>query len=179
MSSSIAQSIFWDRQALRFLITSKPPTITIRTKYFPIDLVIQELSPLSHGAHGQAMVPLLLYKFTLAHVDTFLSSKCQPIPCLLSSHELVVSTALLRCSRSSSKDDCAKNRSRAKRICPQLCPTTASPGELCPVGPVDKRGHERQNIPHSQFSTFRSATRLNSVRLRVMIWDLVMRALIS
>ncbi len=35
---------------------------------------------------------LLLYCFILTHVDTSLSLKCQPLSCLTSSHELVVST---------------------------------------------------------------------------------------
>ena len=38
------------------------------------------------------MALLLLYSFILVHVDTSLSLKCQPITCLVSSHELVVST---------------------------------------------------------------------------------------
>src|SRR2546422_10933478 len=41
---------------------------------------------------GGGVLLLLLYMFMLVHVDASLSLKCQPISCLVSSHELVVST---------------------------------------------------------------------------------------
>lgn len=43
----------------------------------------------SGGGGGLA---LLLYRFILLHVDTFLSLKCQPVSCLNLSHDMVAST---------------------------------------------------------------------------------------